>query len=272
MNNVQYTLLDNALDYLVQASKHAGEASPRDWKFALLHLASGVELLLKAKLQQEHWSLIFAKPDQVSKALFASGQFQSIDSRTAIERLSKAAGIDLSPEDRNLLESIRTYRNRVQHFAIDVEEQAIKSLMGKGFAFTVRFIEQSLSGAIDDRGKSLVQDIVVGLKEYEEFTSERMNQLLDELSQFKDYAFCFRCDQCALGLGNGNPRCLFCGLTSSPEEIAFLGDERWLGVCPECKGPCYNYLGGWYCFKCGQSFEDTLRFPSYQRQASVGGA
>ena len=208
----------------------------------------------------------------VSKARFASGDFDSVNSKTAIERLSNAAGIDLSIEDRALLESIRRYRNRVQHLDVDVREQAIKSLMGKGFAFTVRFIEQSLSGALDDGGKSLVQGIVVDLTEYEEFANERMNELHDELAKFVDPPFCPRCGQEALCLGNGNPHCLFCGLTGSPEEIAFLGDERMVGVCPECKGPCYDFVGQWDCFKCGRSFEDSFRFPMYQRQASVEGA
>ena len=59
MDKITFGLLDNALDYLDQAAEHARKDTPRDWKYALLHLASGVELLLKAKLQEEHWSLVF---------------------------------------------------------------------------------------------------------------------------------------------------------------------------------------------------------------------
>jgi len=37
-------------------------ASLSDAKYAVLHLAAGVELLLKEQLRREHWALLFSKP------------------------------------------------------------------------------------------------------------------------------------------------------------------------------------------------------------------
>ena len=75
--------------------------------------------------------------------------------------------------------------------------------MAKVFAFTVRFVDEALTGVIDERGKSLVQKIVVGLIEYEEFVNKRMNDIAERLSKFRDIGFCPRCSQESLGLGNG---------------------------------------------------------------------
>jgi len=260
MDKIAFGLLDNALDYLDQAAEHARKDTPRDWKYALLHLASGVELLLKAKLQEEHWSLVFANVDKASREAFRSGDFQSIDSKTAIERLKNILGLNQRLDDIKTLEIIRAYRNKVQHFSIEADKQAVSSLMAKGFAFTVRFVDEALTGVIDERGKSLVQKIVVGLIEYEEFVNKRMNDIAERLSKFRDIGFCPRCSQESLGLGNGNPLCLFCGLTGEPIDIVFFHKApAVIGHCPLCGGPCLESgMDGWLCYSCGESFRDHV--------------
>ena len=58
---IRLHLLENAFDYLLSAAEYASLKSPRSWKYAILHLVAGIELLLKARLQQEHWSLLFQR-------------------------------------------------------------------------------------------------------------------------------------------------------------------------------------------------------------------
>ncbi len=260
MDKITFGLLDNALDYLDQAAEHARKDTPRDWKYALLHLASGVELLLKAKLQEEHWSLVFSDVDKASKDSFRSGDFQSIDSKTAIERLKHISSLNFRKEDIKTLDIIRSYRNKVQHFSIEADKQAVKSLMAKGFAFTVRFVDESLTGVMDERGTSLFQNIVLGLTEYEEFVKNRMEDIGERLSVLKTIEFCPRCSQESLGLGSGNPLCLFCGLTGEPADIVFYDrDPGVIGHCPLCGGPCLeSEMDGWLCYSCGDSFRDHV--------------
>ena len=57
---LQLTLLDNALDFLLSAAEAVRrDEGHRSLKEAVLHLANGVELMVKARLAREHWSLIF---------------------------------------------------------------------------------------------------------------------------------------------------------------------------------------------------------------------
>ena len=51
------------------ANTEYGKTSIRD----LLHMSSGVELLLKERLRREHWSLIFRDPDKASLSVLESG-------------------------------------------------------------------------------------------------------------------------------------------------------------------------------------------------------
>jgi hypothetical protein len=58
-DELELSLIKNAEDFLVEAVKYAKASSGRDWKYAVLHLWSALELLIKALLQEEHWSLLF---------------------------------------------------------------------------------------------------------------------------------------------------------------------------------------------------------------------
>src|SRR6266568_2543373 len=77
---LQLSLLGNALDYLENAVNRAAHVASRlddpgttprrehrRWKYAVLHLEAGVELLLKARLSREHWSLVFADVDKATR-------------------------------------------------------------------------------------------------------------------------------------------------------------------------------------------------------------
>ena len=61
----QLNLLANGLDFILGAAERAAIGAPRDLKYAMLNLVDGVELLVKARLEQEHWTLLF---DQVGQS------------------------------------------------------------------------------------------------------------------------------------------------------------------------------------------------------------
>lgn len=65
-SEVFFPPVPNGLDYLVSVVEHleSGDerVSARDLKYAVLHLAAGAEVLLKAWLPLEHWSLVFKDP------------------------------------------------------------------------------------------------------------------------------------------------------------------------------------------------------------------
>ena len=86
---LQLNLLDNALDYLLSAAEavHRDEG-PRSLKEAVLHLGNGIELLVKARLARDHWTLIFSNTDQASYDKLADAEFSSVDFPKAIVRLS----------------------------------------------------------------------------------------------------------------------------------------------------------------------------------------
>ena len=65
----QLSLVENSLDFFLNAAEYAARYDPLSWKYSILHLADGVELLFKARLEKEHWSLLFADINQASLVL-----------------------------------------------------------------------------------------------------------------------------------------------------------------------------------------------------------
>lgn len=60
--DMDFTPVRNGMDFLLSAFDHLsqrnGEPGARDLKYAVLHLQAAVEVLLKARIIREHWSLV----------------------------------------------------------------------------------------------------------------------------------------------------------------------------------------------------------------------
>jgi len=75
-------------------------AQKRHLKYALIHLCSGIELVLKERLRQEDWKLVFADQDKATEEAYKSGEFFSVDFKGLQDRLEENCGIDLTPEQK----------------------------------------------------------------------------------------------------------------------------------------------------------------------------
>lgn len=106
------SLTQSAIEFLVAAAKQL-QSQP---KFAVINLATGIELLLKARLVREHWALIVAKPEKASLAHFASGSFQSVNLDDAVSRLRNVVGLTLTKEEEHCFGRLRDHRNKFIHF------------------------------------------------------------------------------------------------------------------------------------------------------------
>src|SRR6266700_2825820 len=95
-DELKLSLVENAEDFLSEAVKYAKAASARDWKYATLHLWTALELLLKAVLENEHWSLLFEDVNKASRKTLAEGDFQTVRFDTALERIRGIVGITVS--------------------------------------------------------------------------------------------------------------------------------------------------------------------------------
>ena len=70
-------VIENTLDFVVRAAKDLWDYSlteEQQLKYSTIHLFEGIELLLKARLMLDHWSLILRDPDKYRASLVITNQ------------------------------------------------------------------------------------------------------------------------------------------------------------------------------------------------------
>lgn len=150
---LEFNLLDNGLDSLLHALEHlSANPTSRDLKQALVNLAGGLELILKERLRQHDWTLLFADPAKADARDLATGAFKSVGPETTIERLRDEAGVFLDPAIETRLKLLRDRRNQITHFAINAQTDAVIALASAAVGFALDFIGDELDGdALDGR-------------------------------------------------------------------------------------------------------------------------
>jgi hypothetical protein len=88
------SLVESALDFL---DTGLGELQQKP-KFSVIHFFIGIELLVKARLLHEHWSLVVTRPGDVSKESFAEGNFESATLWQCLDRLERICEENLAEE------------------------------------------------------------------------------------------------------------------------------------------------------------------------------
>lgn len=61
--------------------------SMRSLSFAIVDLAAAVEVLMKARLVREHWTLICSDPDKATAAQLLAGTAKTVSPEQAVRRL-----------------------------------------------------------------------------------------------------------------------------------------------------------------------------------------
>ena len=258
---LQDSLLDNALDSLLSAAEAVRrDEGPRSLKEAVLHLANGVELLVKARLVREHWALIFNNVNQASYEELNKADFVSVDFPTALNRLEQIAGVTIDKSVVSHINSLRRLRNKLTHLTATLDSVQTKSLVAKSMTFCVEFCEQQ--DMISPNTASKLGEIHMNLTELQEFVNERIKSISGEWKG----ALIWECPECwqdALVIDAGEADCKFCKRKQEPQELAASKAEGHVEDCPECGSEStfafvlYNNDDGeWICFSCSEGGED----------------
>jgi hypothetical protein len=249
--DVEFPPLLNGLDYLESAVENLqGEPTSRALKYAILHLVAGTEVLLKARLSMEHWSLVFQQPDRATNQAWLAGEFKSCSILEAFDRLVNIGGIDLPVDARSTIDALRDKRNRLQHFGLVDSAPAVQAVAIGALNFLISFVTEHLKDEPTSpaAGESLerIRSQLAGITALVAFRLEQVAPLLDT----RDVVIsCPHCLQVALEPGE-TCVCHFCGASGDPESLArqyvwsVLGESEYTAAkgrtewslehCPDC--------------------------------------
>jgi hypothetical protein len=177
-DELKLSLVENAKDFLLEAVKYAKASSPRDWKYAALNLWSALELLLKAILETEHWSLLFEDVNKASKKKLCGGDFQTVRFETTIERIKGIAGISLGDRELKYLRQIREIRNRITHSVVKLNVEQAKSVVGRGISVFLTLEQDYLHEELD---KTLEYEVNQALQDFQKYVDARLRDIKPQL-------------------------------------------------------------------------------------------
>jgi hypothetical protein len=106
------SLVKNAIDFL----QHAILEIQENPKYSVIHFYAAVEILLKARLMVEHWSLVVEEPQQANLNKFLGGDFRSVTIEESIRRLKNIAGVNVPTSAHRSFEQLKGHRNKLVHF------------------------------------------------------------------------------------------------------------------------------------------------------------
>lgn len=279
-NPASLPLFENGLDFLASAVEHLrSEATPRNLKYAVLHLASGIELVLKERLRQHDPAQIYQDPKKFDRVDYATGDFTGPKTEVILDRLA-AAGVHVVAADKADLVQLRKKRNRAEHFHLDDTAAAISASTARTLGFALDFIASEIdTSALSTAASNQLETIRAALPQLEHFVSHRIESIAAKLADaVTAIVECPYCGQATSVLDEG-ANCQFCGASATAEEGAdeyahlVLGESHYksskqgiawvVSPCPECQADTFvdraaardpEAADRWVCFNCGSAW------------------
>jgi hypothetical protein len=250
-NKLKLDLLNNGIDFIQSGVEYFlhDEPDPRTHKYALLHLFSGLLLVLKERLRREHPALIFK---EVRDAAIPTAR--TVDFEESIARLQACANVTLSEESKNLLRSAQRMRNVLEHYEFEIDLRQAQSIIGRLSEFTYCFMEDELGERLEDHLSSEVwgrmQDLRAIAKRLKAEETANWQRRAAKYVDFSDEQLAALADSIEPYHPKHNPdpqdfvHCGECG-----ENTIVVTEDGDIGVCtnPECR-ELHEIT---YCLRCG---------------------
>lgn len=284
---MDYTVLENGLDFILMSinnliitneNKPDDEANKRLMKYSLLHLSSGIELVFKHRLLQEHWTYVFADMNKAKKEALQSGDFKSADNETIVDRLKNLCDIDLTQNEIKDLRNLRNRRNKAEHFNLNEHILSIESSIHKCISVLIRVVVEHYDlDEFNDEESKLFSQIKTMLRQSQQHYDDAKAIAQKELEQTGMGKYVTTCPDCqeAFLLRDDGAKCIFCGYEATSEEAARDYIQNVLGIseyrtvkhggefpqyeCPECDNESLVYDADnnrVICFSC--DYEDDI--------------
>jgi rubrerythrin len=216
-------------------------------------LSTGIELLLKAKLCQEHWTLILSDPEKYRENDWETGQFVSVNIKESLGRLHRLLRSPLPLETQAAVLDLASLRNQYIHFVCRSTPEFVTAVQLKAWHHIIDLLDGRFLKLTYDQSQE-IEYAKRKMLEHGEFLEMRFEKLTDEIQFAKDSGFpvihCPFCNKLSLQIGD-NTKCLVCGSDITHAEQyaeAFVANSH---VYDDPK----DYMGLQeiaYCSACGE--------------------
>lgn len=256
--------------------------TPRRRKHGVIDLHAGVGALLRGRLAEEHWSLVFQNPAEASRAAFDDGAFAPVNLPESLDRLERVAGLPVSDRWRWGVEELDRRREELEARG-HVEATAV--LAAVAVAAVAPFFGALAQDGLNPTLAHLLSRVRGRLTALEGYIATALHRIAARHPE-GDLLGCPNCRQEGVLAIDDGPICLFCGHSGKAELLAdeycasfFPGEERWRYRCPTCQREALLDVGptdghpGYRCFACGRQWvADELAFCNWCNQPFESGS
>ncbi len=247
-------IADSALDFILKSCDDFENQDLEQHgrlKYSTIHLCAGIELVLKAKLCQEHWTLVLADPDKYKEGNWEKGDFRSVSIEDAIHRIGTIIGADLPYEAAQAIHQLSRLRNRYVHFVVTDTPQFVAAIQLKAWHYALEMLNRKFLELTHEQEQH-VENATARMLKHQSFIDTRFEALREDIEISKvDGTYiieCPFCDKPALKIGDA-PTCFVCGnKRTSPETYAeayhrkmhpYLNSKDYIGEeitvwCSDC--------------------------------------
>jgi len=257
---LEHYLTVNGLAFARRSAQSMRDLAEGGAAFAIVELSVAVEVLLKARLVREHWTLICANPDKATPETLMCGDVKTVTPEQAVDRLHGVLGIVIKGTGYdNHLRSIGQLRNRAVHFTLTPDGElpiGVQAGYSRALNFVLWFLQTQFRDLAEPQTTGLVShtlhELTADLEAFEEMIAERRRTIAPALAAADFCVECPRCHQPAFMLNNGvSAECAFC--LTRPEGTTAAVDyvEEVLGIS---RYEMFTQGGDWPicdCINCG---------------------
>lgn len=235
-SKLEYGLLENGLDSLNEAIAFyiKAEDDIKYYKYSILLLAHGIELILKQLLHDENELLLFQDIDEIGRK--SKSECLTITVDKAIYRLKNICKIDLPSFCIESINEIKKERNIIQHYKVDINKEVATKIFSNGYS-AIKYIlgelsYQPITTHIDEEvfekltkiEKKYKHDKQASLKLISEKSLKRI--FLEFKEKEKVFIPCPICGEKYLVDSEGVVKCYYCFCVFENLSDTYYWDER----------------------------------------------
>lgn len=270
-DDVSVALRDNSYDFIEKGLKAILSDDEQEYKYAILHLYSGILLFLKDILYKEHWILLFQDVNEADKSKLFDGTIKSVNHHSLISRLKMTDALNISEKFDDDLDWLRQQRNKIEHLHSKLNPHEVRSRIASTLINLLTLINDhktSLGFIYDEYygDQYTYMDLLELIQrysfEFEEFITKRNAIISSQVKQGELILECAQCNQNTMDIDSDSNQvlCYFCLLKLDIETFLTLFVPEYFEVVTEgynnynCPG-CHSYLffdyrGKMFCFEC----------------------
>lgn len=247
------SLMKNSLKYM---EKSIAEFEV-DQQFATINFFTSIELILKARLFSEHWTLIVDNITSVSEGDVVKGNFKSVSLKDANSRLVKILKDGFNKDDFKVFEEIQVERNKMVHFHSTESKERTASLLCKGWLILDKKITGNWKNSFfkNLEGFNTINSRIHTIQKFLSEKYEKLETKIDgEMKSGTIYLWCPSCNYLSM-----KKQCIFRELHAVFCMVCNIQSKCLVFACPKCKCKVYAEVEfNGQCPKCGITVNASL--------------